>query len=141
MSSLERLPQNRLVGAVRELATNALEAKGAQPYGSDALVTQRVFSDQPYDLQANGTRRRIRVEFTPNDLTFGGAPVFKMKVRLMNTSNVVILPISFDVERQRPEGNKQVWLVFVWVDSSSPFRLKFFFDSVGSGVFSATVLN
>lgn len=138
-----RLPGERLVGDIRQISSNSKSIKAAQQYGSDSLLTKRVFSSSQYDVQfvAPINRPRIRVVFTPDDLTFDGAPVYKIYVKVLSSSNVEV-PFNYPlIDRQRPSGVNQIWDIYLqqYVPDET-YRLKFYFAGISTGTFTATAL-
>lgn len=150
MSGLERLPERALSEEIKERLRAPIELKGsAQSLGSSSVITHRIFSQEPFDVQLNpsgtaGVMRlhRVDVEFIPNDTTFGGAFCLNLGVRARNLSGGVVDRWAISIERKKVVGKKQAWSVYYssFGYAEDAIRLKFFLFALGSGTFKATVI-
>lgn len=139
-----RLPSMQLETSLKELRANSIEAKGAQRYGYDALVTRRVYSELDYDLLAEGEDqewRYYRVVFTPDDITFGGAPVYFLRVKATYLDGSTVSNDLAFAERRRPEDGNQVWRLSVGAIPGAPKRIKLYFESIATGNFTIEPLH
>lgn len=131
----------RIIGvrrAVEELKSNP------QRIGSSSLLTNRVFSEQPWDVEltnVTAARRTVQIAYTPEQsllADLGG--VFKMEFTT-STSGETSLVAS--VERLRPADGQQQWLVHLRSNGGvtlTSVRLKFYFFAQGSGSFTAQLI-
>ncbi len=140
MGVLDLLPENQPVSLLRELEVTGNEIKSAQSLGQDSVVPHRIFSASAYDLQVAvaGTARKVAVEFTPSDMTFGGALCHRLYVRVLNTSNVDVAVVS-DVHRIRTSDGTQKWELYL-PPYTGTYRYKFYFFATGSGTFTANLI-
>lgn len=144
MIQRDRLPSQQFEALLKRVNNQNQEAKAEQPYGHDALVTRRIFTDEAYDFIASGDGqdwRYYRVTFTPDDQTFGGAPVYKLHVKGMFEDGTLVPNYQVIVERCRPEGSNQIWRVSVGGIYDSAKYLKFYFDSIATGNFAVEALD
>jgi len=146
MDRTNLLPDNSLPKRVRDLEQTLNELNTYQRLGSHSVLSGRVFSADPYDIEVDNittaaltTPVTVRVTFTPSSTLFDNLSLVH---RFMYTYTSSGTPIVV-MERRLPSGNLQTWDIQLWNSSGvtiSWVRLKFYFFVVGSGTFSAVVL-
>lgn len=137
MGALDPLQQQTPVRLLRQGRRLNDEIKSRQRTGSASINTRRIFSPATHDIvtPSSFAMHRILVEFTPDDLTFGGVFCHEMVAVADPTSP---WPVAQRAERQRvTEDNVQRWILYtLW--SNTPY--KFYFLATGSGTFTASLL-
>lgn len=151
MSGLDRLPERMLQVELKRQVADSAELKGSfQALGSTSVLTHRIFSAAPYDVQINpGSApnvpkfHRVDVEYVPDDETFGGAFCLDLKVKARNLSGGRVDRWAIEVERKPVVDGAQRWSVY-YITYGFPedaVRLKFYLFALGSGTFTVNVVN
>ncbi|MCT2076062.1 hypothetical protein [Dietzia cinnamea] len=148
MRQLRQLPEEALAAELEELLRISAEQKASvQGFGSDSVRTNIVTSGQEFDIQVDNVgfnNRVVEVTYTPADSTFPGqgtALYFSMYVLWQDQLNVG----QTMIEREAPAPNSSVqkWRVYLVGSDTNPpqwCRLRFYFETIGSGTFTAVTI-
>ena len=136
--------QEAQVERIKELRRILDELRTQQRTGSSSVRTERVFSDDEYDIEVPdvGFRNRVvEMSFVPTDDTAGdrNAP-YRMSWTKAQSDDAVIGVI---MQRLEPEADRQRWLIYLNGNDSFPtawYRLKFYVFANGGGTISAKLL-
>ena len=139
MSIIDQLPHGEPVRLLHELEQMSREIKSPQTFGSTSVATSLIQSADAYDLEwpAGDTHQGL-ITFTPDDMTFGGALVYRVyavSVGLMFTSEYYVYALRVDadnIQRFRIPINN--------FGSLSPMRMKFYFFTAGTGTFTTNLV-
>lgn len=138
------LNENELVRRVKALVRLRDELKAVgQLFGSDSVVTKRVFSNNAYDVQINAVTNSVRtveVTFTPDNPDDPNTSlVYKMEY--VGTASPTHYVSDHDVQRFKPVNGVQKWRIYLQGNAppndATYWRGKFYFYASGSGQFTA----
>lgn len=142
---ITELNDNSVVRRIHALQKLRDDIKAAgQRFGSDSVVTQRIFSGNAYDIEVTDVQfnnRVVEVVFTPsNTADTSTSLVYKMKFTTTSSGYVD----SSWVERLKPVNGVQKWRLYL-SGNQPPYqaawwRAKFYFYASGSGTFTATLI-
>ena len=142
---LAMLSENDLVRRIKALVRLRDELKAVgQLFGSDSVVTKRVFSANPYDVQINNVNnvgvRTVEITFTPDNPDDPNTSlVYKMEY--VGTPSAGHYVSDRDVQRFKPVNGVQKWRVYLQgnapPNAATYWRGKFYFYASGSGQFTA----
>lgn len=141
---LAMLNENEIVRRVKALVRLRDELKAVgQLFGSDSVVTRRVFSANPYDVQIDNVTNSVRVveiTFTPdNPDDQNTSLVYKMEY--VGTPSSGHYVSDHDVQRFKPVNGVQKWRIYLQGNAApnvaTYWRGKFYFYASGSGQFTA----
>lgn len=141
---LAMLNENEIVRRIKALVRLRDELKAVgQLFGSDSVVTKRVFSNNAYDVQINTVSNSVRVvevTFTPNNPDDPNTSlVYKMEY--VGTASAGHYVSDHDVQRFKPVNGVQKWRIYLQGNAppnvATYWRGKFYFYASGSGQFTA----
>lgn len=143
MTRIQELPENVLPERFAEMDRFIAQLKNApQTIGSSSVLTNRIFSSNPFDIEVTSVgfnNRVVEVTYTPADMVFGGSPVYKMEYKA-TSSSFMGEPI---VERLLPENGIHKWRIYLSGSNVSPVawvRLKLYFYTTGDGTLAAVIV-
>lgn len=142
---LAMMGENEIVRRVKALVRLRDELKAVgQRFGSDSVVTKRVFSASEYDIQVNDVRfknRVVELTFTPDNPNDPNTSlVYKMRMTKTQTDEN---GVQTYIERRKPVNGVQKWRIYLSGSDFYPVtwvRLKFYFYASGNGQFTATLI-
>lgn len=141
---LTMLAENEIVRRVKALVRLRDELKAVgQRFGSDSVITRRIFSNNAYDvelLNVTNSVRVVEVTFTPDNPNDPNTSLaYKMEYNGMTPDGYYVS--DRDVQRFKPVNGVQKWRIYLQGNASpntSPYwRGKFYFYTSGSGQFTA----
>lgn len=142
---ITELNDNSVVRRIHALQKLRDDIKAAgQRFGSDSVVTQRIFSGSAYDIEVTDVQfnnRVVEVVFTPsNTADTSTSLVYKME---FTTTSSGFVDSSW-VERLKPVNGVQKWRLYLSgnqpPNQAAWWRAKFYFYASGSGTFTATLI-
>lgn len=146
---LAMLAENEIVRRIKALMRQRDELKAVgQLFGSDSVVTKRVFSAAEYDIQVNNITndlRTVEVTFTPDNPDDPNTSlVYRMDFISTTSNNNEHYVDDREVWRLKPNNGVQKWRVYLSGNASPNqatwWRAKFYFYASGNGQFTATLI-
>ena len=142
---LAMLGENEIVRRIKALVRLRDELKAVgQRFGSDSVVTKRIFSAAAYDIQVDDVRfknRVIELTFTPDNPDDPNTSlVYKMRMTKTQLGDNFV---DAYIERRKPVNGVQKWRIYLNGSDFYPVtwvRLKFYFYASGNGQFTATLI-
>lgn len=144
---LRDLPEEWINAELAELLRVSAEQKGAvQTFSSDSVMTNVVQSENPYDIQVNSlgfNNRAIEIVYTPTEVTFAGQGTilkFWWTETYASTSNTAQ---AYPDELEPAANGVQKFRLYLSGNDANPpawGRYKFYFETIGSGTFAASLL-
>lgn len=148
MRQLRQLPEELFAAELDELLRVSAEQKASvQGFGSDSIQTNIVTSGQEFDTQVNNVgfnNRVVEVSYTPNDSTFEGqGTVLNFAMYALWHDEMNLGQTMIEREASAPNSPVQKWRVYLVGSDTNPpqwCRLRFYFETIGSGAFSAVTI-
>jgi hypothetical protein len=144
---LAMLAENEIVRRVKALMRLRDEIKAVgQRFGSDSVVTKRVFSAAEYDIQVDYIINQVKiveVTFTPSNPDDPNTSlVYRMD--FISTTSGTDYVDDMEVWRLKPVNGVQKWRIYL-TGNAPPneadwWRAKFYFYASGNGQFTATLI-
>ena len=147
MKELRELPEEWINRDLNALLHVSAERKGSQQgFGSESILTKVVQSANPYDIQVNDigfNNRVVEVVYTPSTSAVSGQGTilsFWYTDSYASPSNAA--EVFVDEMGQLGGGIQKFRLYLRGNDSNPPAwgRYKFYFETIGSGNFTASLL-